>query len=273
MKKLNLTLTALLFGINAYCQQGNCLQNLYLVDGFIYANAIDKNIEQVNTIYRRESIFTFNYRFTDKNGKDLFFRITTNGNWDFISPNETGDGVVKDYQLKILNENMHSQTPKVSQIGISYIFDKKSAIIEMTGLIENEKNIWMHPPREYLFKILELSPYPYIKYPLEVGHRWNWKLQIGQHWGDKRWKVWSGNIENNYQYSIIGKETIKTSVGLLECYVIESEAKSELGTSKLTSYFNKQFGFVKLVYTNIDKSKLEINIQEVQKPIIGIPKI
>jgi len=167
---------------------------------------------------------------------------------------------------------MNFKDPKYYQIGISYIIEKNDVSPFITGLIENEKNIWLHPPREFLFRILELNPFPYIKYPFQIGHTWNWDLEIGGQWGDKRWKEWTGNITNKYQYKITDKKTISTAIGALECYVIESEAKSELGTTKLTSYFNEQFGFVKLDYTNIDSSTIEIDIKGFKKEIVNIFK-
>ena len=57
--------------------------------------------------------------------------------------------------------------------------------------------------------------------------------------------------------------TITTKLGKLECYVIESEAKSNLGSTKLISYFNETYGFLKLDYTNIDSTKIVIEINEV----------
>lgn len=273
MKKLLLISINIIIGVSAYAQLIDHPDNLILIDGFLYGNKIENSVKnKENNIYKPESIFTFNYRFIDKNGKELFFIVKEKGTWFFTSNNEMKDGVVKNFQLKILNENMNFNNPSYYQTGISYIIDREKANYGITGLIENEKNVWLHPPREFLFEILELNPFPYIKYPLEIGHSWDWKLKIGSAWGDKRWKVWSGNIENQYHYKIVGKETINTNIGPLECFVIESKAESKLGVTKLTSFFNERFGFVKLQYTNIDKSKLDINIQEVRKQMVDILK-
>jgi hypothetical protein len=162
---------------------------------------------------------------------------------------------------------MNFTDPIYYQTCISYIFDKNNPYNPKTGLIENERNIWFHPPREYLFQILELNPYPYIKYPLEIGHSWNWKLKIGDSWGDKRWKLWKGIVEFKYKYSIVAKKTIKTNLGDLDCFVIEGEAVSTLGKTKLTSYFNSRYGFVRFDYTNIDNSKLQIVLKSVSYPM------
>ena len=87
-------------------------------------------------------------------------------------------------------------------------------------------------------------------------------MGIGDHWADERWKVWEGKIENEYEYEITDKRTLKTDLGEIECLVIESNAKSRIGETKLTAYFNPEYGFVKLDYTNIDGSKTNLELTE-----------
>ena len=149
--------------------------------------------------------------------------------------------------------------PNYYQTAISYQFEENTPF-SMSGVIENEANIWMHPPRDQYFRILELNPFPYIKAPYDVGTKWNWKLQVGSQWGDERWKTWEGNIENSYQYQITAKKMISTPFGELKCLVVESTAKSRLGETSLTAYFHEKYGFVKLDYTNIDQSKTQLEL-------------
>ena len=156
--------------IYIYAQVKEDDTNLLLIDGYLYGNIIEKPELERNNIYKREGVFTFSYKFIDKNGKELFFYINKDGSWDFIDVNQINDNVVKDFKLEVLNSNMNFSDPIYYQTGISYIIDKNNLNHPKTGLIENERNIWFHPPREYLFQILELNPYPYIKYPLEIGH-------------------------------------------------------------------------------------------------------
>ena len=115
------------------------------------------------------------------------------------------------------------------------------------------------------FTILELNPFPYIKAPYQAGTEWTWKLAIGGQWGDARWKEWEGNIINNYNYKILGEIPLKTELGSLKCLIVEGTATSDLGTTKLISYFNEDYGFVKLEYTNIDGSKTFLDILEVKE--------
>jgi len=51
-------------------------------------------------------------------------------------------------------------------------------MFSMSGTIENEGNVWIHPPRDNYFKIIELNPFPYIKAPYNIGAKWAWKLKI-----------------------------------------------------------------------------------------------
>ncbi|MGE0078117.1 MAG: hypothetical protein AB7S48_09675 [Bacteroidales bacterium] len=270
MRKLILFFNFLIVSSYLSAQVKEDNTNLLLIDGYLYGNVTENAEAEHNNIYKRGGIFTFSYKFFDKNDKELFFSINNGQPWDFVDVNCEKDNVVKDFKLEVLNSNMNYSDPIYYQTGISYIIDKNNANHAKTGLIENDRNIWFHPPREYLFKILELNPYPFIKYPLEIGHSWDWKLRVGSGWGDKRWKQWDGIVEFTYKYTIAGEKIIKTNFGSIDCFVVESEAVSSIGKTKLTSYFNTTYGFVKLDYTNIDNSKLEIVLQGVTSPMVKI---
>ena len=45
---------------------------------------------------------------------------------------------------------------------------------------------------------------------------------------------------------------------------MESNAKSALGLTRLVAYYHNDFGFVRLDYTNIDESKLTLELQSVE---------
>ncbi|MDR2836178.1 MAG: hypothetical protein LBV69_08315 [Bacteroidales bacterium] len=127
-------------------------------------------------------------------------------------------------------------------------------------IIENNERVWIHPPRTFFFKILEINSFPYILKPYITGREWDWSLKIGQQWGNNKWKEWEGNITNKSHYKISGDTILDTKIGKLHCYIVDSYAVSELGKTYLTSYFNQKYGFVKLDYTNIDDSKIILNL-------------
>ncbi len=125
-------------------------------------------------------------------------------------------------------------------------------------------NIWLHPFRGKYFSVLEFSPFPYIKFPAKQGFSWKWVLNdISERWSDKRIVQYSGKQQASYNYKITGTKTLNTSFGRLNCIRIEAIAETSLGITKLTSYYNKKYGFVALDYSNIDRSIIKLKLIEV----------
>jgi hypothetical protein len=137
---------------------------------------------------------------------------------------------------------------------------------EKTGIIENKKNLWMHPPRTKYFTINQLNPYPFLQFPASIGKKWTWKLLVnGTPWSDKRWVEWKGNVLVTSEYEIQEKTILKTAFGPLECYRVECVGSSRFGKTHLTYYFNDQYGFVSMVFTSIDGNKTILELIEKSK--------
>jgi hypothetical protein len=62
----------------------------------------------------------------------------------------------------------------------------KRSFIGTTGLIENDTVVWLHPPRNGEFGILEFSPFPMIHYPPKIGTHWKQQLWVPDQWSDAR---------------------------------------------------------------------------------------
>ena len=245
------------------------------VEKFDSTNVNENRYNENNTIYKVGRKFTFSYFYLDTLGAKY---LMTKGNlniqniyeWSFEKFEDKNPNSVNQIILTVKSglSPFIQQLPDYNQTVIGYDFKQLNGEFwtsnEMTGAIENVKNLWMHPPRTDLFKILEMNPFPYIKEPLNIGNSWTWKLKFGSHWADKRWLVWEGSNENIYNYKITDKVILQTKLGNIECFVITSNAVSKLGETKLTSYFNSQYGFMKLDYTNIDGSKLFIELEKVE---------
>jgi hypothetical protein len=232
----------------------------------------ENRYNQNNIIYTPKTIIKYSYKYIDNNAKEYLFKICDldrDGFGDLIDVDKADNKTIKSVLITVLEGGFRKNVyPDYNQTVIKYDYlmnDGNSCMICRTGLVENEANIWMHPPREMNFKILELNPFPYIKKPYTIGNKWFWKLGIGDQWSNKNWKEWKGSIENMCEYEIIDKVNIKTNLGKLECYKIKSIATSRIGKTSLMAYFNEKYGFVKLDYTNIDNTKIVFEIMDYGK--------
>lgn len=238
-------------------------QNLFVESFSSQDNDINR-YSRNNKIYKVGKQFTFKIEYKNKLGVTKYLVSDNNDKWilnDHLSDKTS-------YLIEIIITINSGFGPFESIPGYNqtvYTYDYKLSngelgTNEMTGLIENEKNIWIHPPRSDFFKILELNPYPYVKFPLKVGNAWDWELSFGNQWSDSRWMVWSGKSLNKIKYQIIEKKMVSTELGILKCYIIEGKAIGNLGETKLISYFNEKYGFVKLEYYNIDGSEIILSL-------------
>jgi len=237
-----------------------------------------------NEIYQIDNVYYFNYQYLTNDGEKLYYRnlhephiIIEDGKevernfisqrWEFVPQENLPDDATVVFQMKVLPGLPRIWVGGQSLIEFSYITHTGEIVPRWTktGLVENEKNIWLHPPRECLFSILEINPFPFIKKPYEKGNTWKWSLEFDSYWSDKRWKVWDGIVENQCIYEIVDTNSVlHTSLGELICYKIDSYAESELGKTYLTAYFNEIYGFVRLEYINIDGSTLNIELEKAE---------
>lgn len=185
--------------------------------------------------------------------------------WDFISHRQENPEKIETISFKVQDSISNERQTEI-KYGYQFSADPGFEPFSSTsGVVENGKNVWMHPHRDKYFMILELNPFPYIQRPFKIGTKWTWSLGIGDHWKDDRWKVWSGSITNTYEYEIVSKEELETKIGTLDCWVVEASAMSEIGATGLIAYFHEQYGFVRLDYINIDKSRVSLTISEVRE--------
>ena len=224
-----------------------------------------------NKAYRINRKFIFDYSII-RNGDTL--KITApkmtgpdsdfQREWSFIPKNSKHEDKIETISITV-QPGISNDNQTMLKYDYQYIPDLGYSTFSSTsGVIENEMNTWMHPHRDKYFMILELNPFPFIQQPFKIGNKWTWTLGIGDHWKDERWTVWTESIRNDYEYEIIGREKLKTKIGVLDCWVVQCTATSSIGTTGLIGYYNEDNGFIKLDYINIDKSRLTIEIKEIR---------
>jgi len=218
-----------------------------------------ENIDSNNEIYKTGNVFVYDYEIIQegqkcklKNNKGMFARSEFE-----LVPTES-DSIGVDKIHLIVQPVSDSERTNGNQTQISYLQEPIFASLSSTGAVENENNVWIHPIRKGFFNSLETAPFPFIKKPLKIGSEWADQMKIGQGWGNEMWGKWEGQLLLTYNYKITEKKTIKTEIGEIDCFVIESSAKSEIGTTKLTSYFSEKYGFVRLEYELLNELKVNM---------------
>ena len=247
------------------------------VEKFASSNTDENRFTANNSIYVANRQWTYDYYYENQTGQKFWFepvptRVGADA-WRWVSVDSVSNTTVRQVRLTVTaGLGPFVTMPGYDQTIIQY--DYLSAVgmspfNEQTGVVENEKNVWMHPPRSQFFRVLELNPFPYIQAPFQIGNRWRWRLTIGDPWQDVRWKTWSGTILNTYEYEIISIQTIETPVGSFSCYEIRAVATNRLGKTQLTAYFSKQAGFVRLEYVNIDGSKTVLMLNSMDPTVVS----
>ncbi len=182
-----------------------------------------------------------------------------------------------DVLIKYLGK-MWSASPKNQQevvIGYDYdekrlqSYEEKTSInksagtnwspFEITGVIENEKRIWMHPLRNNQFVSLEVAPFPEIRYPLEVGNFWSSSINMGEGWGD--WE--NETVYSDYKIVESGV-AIETEYGVItDCWLVRAKSDFKEGRSHVDLYFSPELGFVKFEYVNYKNHKIMISLKDI----------
>ncbi len=135
-----------------------------------------------------------------------------------------------------------------NQTQISYLQEPYFETVNSTGAVDNDKNLWIHPPRNGFFNALETAPFPFIKRPLTIGASWQDEMLIGEGWEGEKWGKWEGKLLLQYEYKVVGREKMATAIGEIECMVIESTATTDRANTHLKSYFSETYGFIRLEY-------------------------
>lgn len=214
----------------------------------------ERRIPKVRRIFKAGKTYYYKALYLTSNNDTLSNRFvlmkTTGERWEwqpekqdliyFEFPNYKTDSIkLSNHDINKEVQNWNSQTGE--------------------GVIENIEQVWMHPIRINQYKFTEIAPFPEVKLPLEKGKKWGNPTMIEEGWGE-----WNGlTIESTYK--IAGQTTIKLDDLKIDCWIINSTAKCQLGKSKLTTYFNEEYGFVKMEYQNYENEKLVFELIKMEE--------
>jgi hypothetical protein len=225
-----------------------------------------------NIIYVADRTYIYDYLII-KGNDTLKYAITGKTDsgkiWKYV-PAKTIDSTVISYLgIKTLSKigPIMMDKPDYNQTEI-FLYHYNSSLkyldSELTGIIENEKNIWLHPFRFNALEILQLSPFPYVKLPYIKGQTFEWKLDLGKKWPEFKAFDWKGDLQLRCRYKEEGVEVVKLPIGDVSVIKTSAVGNTSAGKSFLISYFNEKYGFVKLIYNNLDGSRIIMTLKEIK---------
>jgi hypothetical protein len=155
--------------------------------------------------------------------------------------------------------------PYDEQKWISWEEELQNIKAKETGVAETPAEIFLHPPRKNEYAILEFSPFPIAHFPLSVGKEWIWSLEIGSQWANRAGIKKFDKVYNfKHSYKVTRDTTILFNGRKISCFVIDANCSSPYGKSRLITYFNNEYGFVKMDYLNMDSSRFTFSLERIQ---------
>lgn len=115
-------------------------------------------------------------------------------------------------------------------------------LTEKTGLIENKKVYWIHPPRSKYYRIMEFTPFPFFK---SIDNQYSDTITLGKGWG----RFEGESVVSNYvRENKDGKILIK------------GNSSSILGEVNSLFEFDVQKGFVKIQHNLFSKYTITMTL-------------
>lgn len=256
--------------MQALCNEAESIN--YIRKNSLYVEDLSRGfyIDANNKIFRDSLVLSYKF-FAIKNSDTLYMHvdfenIKSSGEpeWSLVPKDHESPNVIKRIRIQPKLYDTNRLNPNQTSIDFDYLDGNGNLIVggESTGVVDNCKNIWLHPPRWMGFKILGLNPFPYIQEPFVKNHSWQDSLALGSHFSDEEWLVWDGAIKNIFNYTILGNRFVTFDSKVYQCVEVAATAKSEISASKLTFLFSDRLGFVRLEYDNVDGSQFHFRLME-----------
>ncbi len=221
------------------------------------AGELVDSIPKTRTVFKPCRVMTYRAVWSSDKGKEItngqIQLVATGKRWD-MQP-EKQDEIIVQYSFSDEDRETAAKY-QLNQGILEYDWMPKG----VEGVVENEKEIWMHPFRFNQYNFTEVAPFPEVNFPLSVGKSWTGNLRIMEGWGD--WE----NSRGNFNYEVVERGTVETAYGDIEdCWKIKSHATYRFGKSYFDYWFSETLGFVKMEYENYGGQRLVIELETVQE--------
>jgi len=130
--------------------------------------------------------------------------------------------------------------------------------LTITGVRENDSEIWIHPPRQAYYEITEQASFPYVKFPIHVGQKYTHRRDIPK-----------GNYENVnldgdsvLHFYEVKDFKLKRNGGFTDStWLIKSYGISRNGKAIHDFLFHPRLGFVYSHYEFTDGDTLNLKLK------------
>lgn len=196
-----------------------------------------------NIIFTNESLITYDVHQVSKN-RELNFKLEL-----LVIPGSMSGGTKIKYKYYYGHEMLLEEERKI------YLDSTKNHKKEITSVMENSSSIFLHPPRSFSLKSLQLSPFPQINLPVKQGAKWSARMFIGTGWGDLNGKLVKYDFSVD-EVNYFKDDTLNyTAIVKAKSYFDE---ENQLCTAEF--YFDSRRGFTKMVYDFADSTKVHFTL-------------
>ena len=171
-------------------------------------------------------------------------------------------------RLKVLRNTSNATQAEQQTMIVYEFFNNFGTIIpvtERTGLTEDSSTVFLFPPRNSGFALLELTPFPQVEYPLEEGNTWIDNLTVSTDWSDAMRIDFESALYLYSEYTVSGQEMISSRFGQRLAWVIDAKAESRLGETASQFKFDEELGFMEMTFNFLNGSQLTMELAEVKR--------
>lgn len=191
-----------------------------------------------NIIFKTNKIFTYNVTQKSLQEESNFILEL------LVIPGKIHRETVIKYKYYYKKDDMYYDSTKVYRS-------------EITTVDENAKFLFIHPPRGYSLRNLELAPFPQFKFPPDKDYTWEARMYIGAGWGELSRSL------VKYKFEIINpKFDLENPDGYSSTLIASSFLNNEKPKCTLNGSFHSQKGFTNLHYSFDDSTSITITLIE-----------
>lgn len=177
--------------------------------------------------------------------------------------------LLKTHEIKLeVTDGLRAKIMTGGQTGIQYTYTDlidsttNKSLVEITGAIDKNNRVFIHPPRMAYMAFAEILPFPDINRKTEIGVNSEGVLSGIKGHGELDGK------EIKQVDTIVAKKDVKLlGKKYNDVWIIHGENTNyldELGRFKVIYWFDQNFGFIRMKYIKPNEEIVDLKLKEVK---------